>query len=150
MLLLFFLNLLQYELFDIFFFQIWITGDLIIAILSLILHRYFVVLQEKLNETSRKSSDIKQFDYLRHVHTTLCQLVQTVGDVFSPLILFVFGCNVCYILAFLYSGLENEILHPNILIRTTFAYSFLYIVLRLVTSMVLSARLPEMVKNCVH
>jgi hypothetical protein len=101
--------------------------------------------QEKLNENSANNFNIKQLDELRHIHMLLSQLVHTVGDVFSPLILFVFGGNICYILAFLYSGLEADITDPNILVRITFAYSFSYVVLRLVSSTLLSARIPEMV-----
>ena len=116
-----------------------------IAILSLLLYRYYAVLQEKLCEISPKNFNIKQLDDLCRIQMLLSQLVQSAANVFSPLILIVFGCNVCYILAFLYSGLMTDITNPNIIVRTTFAFSFSYVVSRFVFSALLSARIPEMV-----
>ena len=128
--------------------QIWVVGDLVIAILSLSLHHYYAVLQEKLdNEMANANIDNsdKYLDDLRQIQMILAQLVQTAGDVFSPLILFVFGCNVSYILVNLYSGIEDEISNPNILVQTAFVYSFSYVVIRLVSSTLLSAPIPQMV-----
>ena len=120
-------------------------GDLVIATLALLLHRYYAAFNEKLNEINDVSD--KNLNDLRQIQLILAQLVQTAGDVFSPLILIVFGCNVCYILVALFSGIEDGISNPNILVQATFIFSFSYLVLRLSCSTLLSARLPEMVIN---
>ncbi len=120
----------------------WIAGDLIIALISIICRRYYEALQEKLLSDNHS---FRQLEELRQLQLAISTLVHKVAEVFSPLILISVGCNVVYILAFLYSGLEADLFSPSFLVRLIFAYSFIYVVLRLIFSVYLASRLSEMV-----
>jgi gustatory receptor len=120
----------------------WITGDLIIALISIIFRRYYEALQEKLLSDSRPFRTLEE---LRQIQLAISSLFHEVAEMFSPLILISVGCNVVYILAFLYSGLEADLFSPSVLVRLIFSYSFIYVVLRLIISVYLASRLSEMV-----
>ncbi|XP_046458761.1 gustatory receptor for sugar taste 64b-like [Daphnia pulex] len=120
----------------------WISGDLIIALISIICRRYYEALQEKLLSDNHHS--FRQLEELRKLQLAISTLVHKVAEVFSPLILISVGCNVVYILAFLYSGLEADLFSPSFLVRLIFTYSFIYVVLRLIFSVFLASRLSEM------
>ena len=124
----------------------WISGDLIIALISIIFRRYYEALHEKLLDSNDQfSSSYRQLEELRQVQLVISKLTHKVAEVFSPLILITVGCNVVYILAFLYVGLEADLFSPSILVRLIFTYSFMYIVLRLTISVYLASQLSEMV-----
>lgn len=125
----------------------WVMGDLIIAMTSIILHRYFEVLQEQiiLSQIHVPSSDQVKED-LRQTHLAVSSLSQATAKILSPLVLVSVGCNVAYILFFLYSGLEEDLSSPHILVRFIFTYSFVYLILRFTVSIYLASRLAEMVK----
>lgn len=116
---------------------------MIIALISIICRRYYEALQEKLLSDNHHS--FRQLEELRKLQLAISTLVHKVAEVFSPLILISVGCNVVYILVFLYSGLEADLFSPSFLVRLIFTYSFIYVVLRLVFSVFLASRLSEMV-----
>jgi hypothetical protein len=126
----------------------WISGDLIIALISIICRRYYEALQEKLLSDNHHS--FRQLEELRQLQLAISTLVHKVAEVFSPLILISVGCNVVYILVFLYSGLEADLFSPSFLVRLIFTYSFIYVVLRLIFSVFLASRLSEMVCILIH
>ena len=129
----------------------WTTGDLIIALISVILHRYYEVLLDKLLSLSFKnttySNTLQQLEEIYQAQLAISLLAQKASEVFSPLIFITVGCNTIYILAFLYSGLEEDLSNPSMAVRFMFAYSFIYLILRFSISFYLGSRLTEMVIN---
>lgn len=126
----------------------WITGDFVIALISVLLRRYFEGLQEQLRQTHHdRSNSSRQLEELRRVHLAVSTLAQAVAKVFSPLILLTVGFNITYILTFLYSGLEEDLSSPSYLVRFMFTYSFIYLMLRFTFSAYLASRLTEMVNS---
>ncbi len=123
----------------------WITGDFIIALISILLRRYYEVLHQQLLRSHDRSNSPRQLEELRQAQLAISTLAQKVAEVFSPLILIAVGFNVTFILAFLYSGLEEDLSSPSILVRFIFTFSFIYLVLRLAFSAYLASRLTEMV-----
>jgi len=124
----------------------WIAGDLIIALISILLRRYYEELNGQLRSQPCGIITLSQLEEIRGVQLAISTLAQKVAEVFSPLILITIGCNVVYILTFLYSGLEADITSPSIFVRFVFTYSFIYIVLRLTFSVYLASLVNEMVK----
>jgi small basic protein len=124
----------------------WIAGDLIIALISILLRRYYEALNRQLRSQQCGIISLRQLEEIRRVQLAISTLVQKIAEVFSPLILITIGCNVVYILTFLYSGLEADITSPSFFVRFVFTYSFIYIALRLTFSVYLASLLNEMVK----
>lgn len=122
----------------------WVTGDFIIALISVLLHRYYEALQEQVNQLTIFSNNVED---LRRAHLAVSALSQSVAKVFSPLVLVSVGFNISYILVFLYSGLEEDLSSPYILVRFMFTYSFVYLILRFTVSICLASRLTEMVQH---
>lgn len=121
----------------------WISGDFIIALVSIILRRYYEVHREQLR--SQPDVSFQQLERLRRVQLALSTLTHKVAELFSPLILITIGCDVIYILTFLYSGLDADISSPSLLVRFIFTYSFAYVIWRLMFSVYLASRLTELV-----
>ncbi|KAK4011558.1 gustatory receptor for sugar taste 64e [Daphnia magna] len=125
----------------------WISGDFIIALVSIILRRYYEVHREQLR--SQPDVSFQQLERLRRVQLALSTLTHKVAELFSPLILITIGCDVIYILTFLYSGLDADISSPSLLVRFIFTYSFAYVILRLMFSVYLASRLTELPRKTV-
>lgn len=123
----------------------WITGDFIIALTSIILHRYFEGLHEQMIHIQNQTIFTNHVEQLRQTHLAVSSLSQETAKILSPLVLVSVGCNIVYILVFLYSGLEEDLSSPHILVRFMFTYSFVYMVLRFTASVYLASRLTEMV-----
>lgn len=123
----------------------WIAGDLIIAFISIILRRYYEVHGDQLRSQDGRTVSLQQLEQLRRIQLALSTLTHKVALVLSPLILITIGCNVVYILTFLYSGLGADISSPSLLVRFIFTYSFMYVIARLIVSVYLASRLTEMV-----
>ena len=81
------------------------------------------------------------------LHLALKEFVQAVGDCISPLILITVGCNVIYMLALLFNGLEVDISHPHPIVSIEFIFTFSYQLLRLGFSVFVLALLTEMVSH---
>ena len=124
----------------------WISGDLIIALISILLRRYYEVMNSQLLSQHHGAVSLRQLEEIRRIQLAISILAHKVAEVFSPLILITIGCDVVYILTFLYSGLEADITSPSIFVRFIFTYSFMYIALRLIFSVYLASLLTEMVK----
>ena len=126
----------------------WVIGDFIIALVSILLRRYYEALhQQLLRSHDDRSNTQRQLEQLRQAQLAISALGQKVAKVFSPLILITVGFNVTYILAFLYSGLEEDLSSPSILVRFVFTFSFIYLVLRMTFSTYMAIRLTDMVYN---
>ena len=126
----------------------WVIGDFIIALVSILLRRYYEALQQQLLRShDDRSNTQRQLEELRQAQLAISTLAQKVARVFSPLILITVGFNVTYILAFLYSGLEEDLSSPSILVRFVFTFSFIYLVLRMTFSTYMAIRLTDMVYN---
>lgn len=124
----------------------WITGDFIIAFVSIVLHGYFSALVKHLRrEDCPAHSAWSRLVEVRRIHLKITRLALAVGEFFSPLIMFAVGLDVIYILSFLYSGINEEMSSSSILVRVIFTYSFIYLVLRLTFSTYLASRFAEMV-----
>ena len=124
----------------------WVTGDLIIALISILLYRYYEAFHDKLStfkQNDRCSSD--QLEELNQAQLVICLLAQRVTETFSALVFVTISCDVTYILAFLFSGLEEDLSNPSIAIRFMFIYSFGYLLLRFSLSLYFASRLTEMV-----
>lgn len=126
----------------------WVTGDFIIAFVSIILHGYYSALEKQLKrENSSCRSSWSHLIELRRMHLKISKLALAIGEFFSPLILFAISFDVIYILAFLYSGIEEDMSSSSVLVRVIFTYSFIYLLLRLSFSTYLASRLAEMVNS---
>lgn len=124
----------------------WITGDLIITVVSILLHRYYEALHEKLSESKHKmENSVRILEELHRAQLAISLLAERVSETFSALVCISVSCNMIYILAFLFSGLEDDMTDPNITIRFMFAFSFCYLILRFFLSTYLASRLSEMV-----
>lgn len=124
----------------------WITGDLIITLVSILLHRYYEALHERLSESRRVTENSTRIlEELHRAQLAISLLAQRVSETFSALVSITVACNMIYILAFLFSGLEDDMSDPNITIRFMFAFSFGYLILRFILSTYLASRLSEMV-----
>ena len=123
--------------------EVWIYGDLVIAVMSTLLLGYYDALVRHLENSLFNSP--QQLEEFGSLHLALKELVQAVGDCFSPLILITMSCNVIYMLAVLFNGLEVDISHPHPIVSIDFLFTLIYQLLRLGFSVYLLSLLAEMV-----
>ena len=114
------------------------------AIISVIIYDYYDALLKHIDSANCFSS-AKKLNETRKIHLAIKKFVLSVKDFLSPLVLVTIGCNVLYILAYLFSGLEADIHHPNIIVRINFFFTIFYQFLKIGFSVYLAARFAEMV-----
>ena len=125
----------------------WITGDVIITLVSILLYRYYEELNEKLSISKQNiPAAMDQLEVLHQSVQVTSLLAKRVTETFSKLVLVTVSCNVINILSYLCHGLASVSLDSEIfIIKFTFFFSFGYLVLRFFLSIYLASRLTEMV-----
>jgi len=127
---------------------VWVYGDYCIVFLSILLHRYYeMAVYIRLEEMCDrgKGGTIHQVEEIRQIYHHISRLVHSVSDVFSLLIFSTIFFNISSLLCSLYSGLQEEMTSPHLLVRMNVSYGLVYLVLRIVFSTILASRLADVV-----
>lgn len=130
----------------------WIAGDLIIILVSILLHRYYKALREKLSASTENSKYSKdQLDGLHRSIQVTSLLAKSVSEIFSKLVVITISCNTIQIFYYLCHGLKEVFINSNVfIVRLTFLLSFGYLASRFSLSLYLASRLTEMVFKASH
>lgn len=121
----------------------WVTGDLFIALVSIILLGYFKSFHKTI---STANHSYQQLDKIHETQMVITLLVQRVAQTFSPLVLITVCCNVMYFLMILCDGLRVSLaVDDSDTQRFAFFSTFSFAVLRFTCSSYFASRLSEMV-----
>ncbi|XP_021947687.2 uncharacterized protein LOC110845553 [Folsomia candida] len=119
----------------------WTFGDTLIALMSLILTRFFIRLNKGISAS--KAQTVHEVERLRKDHRAIKDLVEQCNQVFAPIILVNFMGNVIYLLTRLYTGLFEDLQNPELIVRLESIYAFVYQIGKIMIPTWLAALLNE-------